>query len=151
MKPMNIDACRLILPRVASLLKVLANEDRILLLTHLAHAECDVGQLEATLRIAQPTLSRQLGVLRHTGLVVTRRVGRNVYYRTAVANALAFVALIDALYWPSADKRAGRSMSNAAACEFVGKDPHPDPPLPDATPIRQAFCATVFVQQGEEP
>lgn len=50
--------------RAQSLLKVLANRDRLMLLCQLAEGERNVGELEERLGILQPTLSQQLGVLR---------------------------------------------------------------------------------------
>ena len=64
-------------------LKVLANEDRLLLLCQLSQGEMCVSDLEETLGIRQPTLSQQLGVLRNEGVVHTRREGKNIYYSVA--------------------------------------------------------------------
>lgn len=75
------DACRL--------MKALSNPDRLLLLCQLTQGEKRVGQLEALVGVAQPTLSQQLGVLRDEGLVTTRREGKNIHYRIASPQALA--------------------------------------------------------------
>jgi DNA-binding transcriptional ArsR family regulator len=72
-----------------ALLKNLANPDRLLLMCELARGERNVGQLEQTLGIVQPTLSQQLAVLREARLVDTRRAGKHIYYRIASAPALA--------------------------------------------------------------
>ena len=53
--------------RAASLLKSLANPDRLLLLCQLVEGERSVTELEALTGIRQPTLSQQLGVLRNEG------------------------------------------------------------------------------------
>ena len=66
--------------RAVGALKVLANEDRLLLLCQLSQGEMSVSELEEALDIRQPTLSQQLGVLRNEGVVETRRVGSTVYY-----------------------------------------------------------------------
>ena len=58
------------------MLKVLANEDRLILLCQLIQGARSVGELEALLGIRQPTLSQQLTVLRQEGLVITERKGR---------------------------------------------------------------------------
>ena len=50
------------------LLKLLGNEDRLLLLCQLSQGECCVGDLEQRLGIRQPTLSQQLGALRADGV-----------------------------------------------------------------------------------
>lgn len=61
-------------------LRLLANEDRLLLLCQLTQGERCVSELEELLEIRQPTLSQQLGVLRTEGVVSTRREGKNIYY-----------------------------------------------------------------------
>ena len=67
----------------ASLLRILANPDRLLLLCQLVGEECCVSDLEERTGIHQPTLSQQLGVLRNEGLVQTRRDGKRIYYTLA--------------------------------------------------------------------
>ena len=66
-----------------AMLRMLANEDRLLLLCQLTQGERCVSELEVQLGIRQPTLSQQLGVLRTEGLVSTRREGKNIYYTIA--------------------------------------------------------------------
>ena len=75
-------------------LKVLANEDRLLLLCHLMQGEVRVGELEELSGITQPTLSQQLGVLREEGLVSTRREGKNIHYSFDSPAALAVMSVI---------------------------------------------------------
>jgi len=84
---------------VASL-KVLANEDRLLLLCQLSQGEMCVSELEERLDIAQPTLSQQLGVLRNEGAVTTRREGKNVYYSFDDPALLSVIAVLYGLYCP---------------------------------------------------
>lgn len=84
--------------RAQSLLKVLANRDRLMLLCQLAEGERNVGELEARLGIVQPTLSQQLGVLRREGMVETRREGKLVYYRIASAEAMAVINTLYQLF-----------------------------------------------------
>ncbi|MEP6505452.1 MAG: metalloregulator ArsR/SmtB family transcription factor [Betaproteobacteria bacterium] len=81
-------------------LKLLANEDRLLLLCQIAQGEMCVSELESTLGIHQPTLSQQLGVLRGDGVVATRRQGKNIYYSVADAAHLEILALLYRLYCP---------------------------------------------------
>ena len=66
-----------------NLLKVLANEDRLLLLCQLSSGPHAVCELEATLGIRQPTLSQQLAVLRQNALVHTERDGKHIRYSLA--------------------------------------------------------------------
>ena len=81
-------------------LKLLANEDRLLLLCQLSQAEMCVSDLEALLGIHQPTLSQQLGVLRADGVVSTRRQGKNIFYRVVDPALLEILAVIYRLYCP---------------------------------------------------
>ena len=81
-------------------LKVLANEDRLMLLCQLSQGEMCVSELEAQLEIRQPTLSQQLGVLRAEGAVDTRRDGKNIYYRVANLELLEILAVLYRLYCP---------------------------------------------------
>ena len=81
-------------------LKLLANEDRLLLLCQLAQGAMCVSELEAQLAIRQPTLSQQLGVLRTEGVVATRRQGKNIYYSVADRALLEILAVLYRLYCP---------------------------------------------------
>jgi ArsR family transcriptional regulator len=81
-------------------LKVLGNEDRLLLLCQLAQGEMCVSDLEAHLDIRQPTLSQQLAVLRNEGVVSTRREGKSIHYRIADRRLLEVLAVLYRLYCP---------------------------------------------------
>jgi len=52
------------------------------ILSYLALKERPVGEIVVTLRLAQPSVSKHLRVLRDVGLVRTRREGRRILYRT---------------------------------------------------------------------
>ncbi len=84
--------------QAVSALKLLANEDRLLLLCQLAQGEMCVSELEEQLNIRQPTLSQQLGVLRSEGVVSTRRQGKNIFYGVADPALLEILALLHRLY-----------------------------------------------------
>lgn len=81
-------------------LKLLANEDRLLLLCQLSQGEMCVSDLEEALDIHQPTLSQQLGVLRTEGVVSTRRQGKNIYYSVADPAMLEILTVLYRLYCP---------------------------------------------------
>ena len=81
-------------------LKVLANEDRLLLLCQLSQGEMNVGELEEALDIRQPTLSQQLGVLRTEGVVDTRREGKRIFYSVADPKVMQVLELLYNLYCP---------------------------------------------------
>ena len=79
-------------------LKLLGNEDRLLLLCQLSRGEMCVSELEDELDIHQPTLSQQLGVLRNEEVVSTRRQGKNIYYSVADPALLEILAVLYRLY-----------------------------------------------------
>ncbi|MEO7403688.1 MAG: metalloregulator ArsR/SmtB family transcription factor [Burkholderiales bacterium] len=81
-----------------SALKLLANEDRLLLLCQLSHGEMCVSDLEDELDIRQPTLSQQLGVLRTEGVVNTRRDGKNIFYSVADPKLMTLLETLYRLY-----------------------------------------------------
>lgn len=86
--------------QAVAVLKLLANEDRLLLLCQLSQGEMCVSDLESVLGIRQPTLSQQLSVLRTEGVVNTRREGKNIYYSVADAALLEILAVLYRLYCP---------------------------------------------------
>ncbi len=100
--PMTIDpeALRSAAGRAVAALKLLANEDRLLLLCQLSQGEMCVSDLEQKLGIHQPTLSQQLGVLRNEGVVDTRREGKNIFYSVADPAMLEILAVLYRLYCP---------------------------------------------------
>jgi ArsR family transcriptional regulator len=61
--------------------RALGDETRVRIVALLSHGELCVCHLEAGLALPQPTISRQLGVLRAAGLVEHRRAGSWMHYR----------------------------------------------------------------------
>jgi DNA-binding transcriptional ArsR family regulator len=82
----------------ADYLKVLAHENRLLLLCLLAERERSVTELEGLLALRQPAVSQQLARLRMDGLVRTRREGKVIYYSLADERTRAFIQLIHAIF-----------------------------------------------------
>ncbi|MBA2483902.1 MAG: winged helix-turn-helix transcriptional regulator, partial [Nitrosomonas sp.] len=82
-------------------LKVLANEDRLLILCQLSQGARNVSELEELLGIHQPTLSQQLTVLREEGIVKTQRKGRYIVYSLASAEAIEIMETLFGLYCKS--------------------------------------------------
>jgi ArsR family transcriptional regulator len=81
--------------KATKLMKVLANQNRLLLLCEIAQGEKCVSDLEASTGILQPTLSQQLTVLRENKIVATRRDGKQIYY---TVKSQAALALMNVLY-----------------------------------------------------
>ena len=107
-RPVALDpvAMRHSAQQAVGLLKLLGNEDRLLLLCELSQGECGVSELEQRLGIRQPTLSQQLAVLRADGVVSTRREGKNIYYSVASPELLEILGLLYRLYCPQDDTGA---------------------------------------------
>ena len=90
----NFDALHSSANNACSLLKSMANADRLMLLCQLSQGEKSVGELESILDIRQPTLSQQLTVLREAELVATRRDGKSIFYRISSQSALAVMQVL---------------------------------------------------------
>lgn len=93
-KEINFDELRASADKACSLMKVMANADRLMLLCQLSEGEKSVGELESTLQIFQPTLSQQLTVLREALLVKTRREGKNIFYSISSKSAMAVMQVL---------------------------------------------------------
>ncbi len=83
----------------ARLLKLLANERRLLLLCTLAGAgEMSVGALTAAVGVSQSALSQHLALMREQGLVSFRRDGQTLHYRIADPAAARFLTMLKDIY-----------------------------------------------------
>jgi ArsR family transcriptional regulator len=75
--------------RASALFRVLADGTRLRLLRVLAQDRFNVSELTGILGVAQSGVSRHLGLLRESGLVIEEPEGGYVYYRLAAANGSA--------------------------------------------------------------
>lgn len=82
----------------AELLKLLANDQRLIILCRLSDTEMSVSELGGYVNLAQSALSQHLAKLRAQGLVSTRRDGQNIYYRLANPMAQKLVGALCELY-----------------------------------------------------
>ena len=83
----------------AQLLKLLANENRLLILCRLVQVrEMSVNDLVAAVGISQSALSQHLAKMRAEGLLATRREAQTVYYRIADPDAKRMLALLKDIY-----------------------------------------------------
>lgn len=80
--------------QATNLMKVLANQNRLMLLCEIAQGEKCVSDLEGSTGIVQPTLSQQLTVLRENKIVQTRREGKQIYYTVKSAAALSVMNVL---------------------------------------------------------
>jgi len=71
------------LRRLKDVFSGLADETRLKMLKLLAKEELCACELMAALELTQPTTSHHLGILERSGLAVSRREGKWVFYRLA--------------------------------------------------------------------
>ena len=65
----------------ADISKAFADPKRLIIITELRDGERAVGELVKAIGISQAVISRQLAILRTSGVVIPRRDGNNIYYR----------------------------------------------------------------------
>jgi ArsR family transcriptional regulator, virulence genes transcriptional regulator len=83
----------------AQLLKMLANEKRLLILCFLAvRGEMTVGELVGVVKLSQSALSQHLAKLRADGLVEFRRTSQTLHYRVADERALRLLQVLKEIY-----------------------------------------------------
>jgi DNA-binding transcriptional ArsR family regulator len=86
----------------ARLLKLLANERRLVILCFLATCgEMPVGALAEALNLSQSALSQHLAKLRRDGLVQFRRESQTLHYRLADPRAVRVLVLLKEIFCPS--------------------------------------------------
>jgi DNA-binding transcriptional ArsR family regulator len=66
--------------KASELLKVMANQSRLMILCNLLEGEKSVQQLQGQIGLSQSALSQQLAILRGQGLVRTRREAQSIFY-----------------------------------------------------------------------
>lgn len=82
----------------SDLLKAMAHEGRLMILSLLAERERSVTELETILALRQPAVSQQLARLRADNLVSTRREGKLIYYSLVSNQARELVKTLSKLY-----------------------------------------------------
>lgn len=86
----------------ARLLKLVANERRLLVLCRLASAgEATVGALAKSVGLGQSALSQHLALMRDDGLVAFRRDGQAIHYRIADPNAERLLETLRTIFCPT--------------------------------------------------
>lgn len=68
---------------VSDMFKLLGDSSRVRIFWLLCHCEECVINLSAMMQMSSPAVSHHLKLLRATGLVVSRREGKEVYYQAA--------------------------------------------------------------------
>ena len=87
---------------IAELLKLLANEHRLLILCALL----TVGEIHKhTPGITQPALSQHLSQLRTAGILSAEKQGMNVFYQIADRRIIALIAALRTEYCQEAEEK----------------------------------------------
>jgi len=95
---MTVEAMTPHAEQAATLLRALANEQRLMILCNLAGGELSVGELNERVPLSQSALSQHLAVLRECGIVTTRRSGQTVHYSLADGPASRVVETLHEIY-----------------------------------------------------
>lgn len=86
----------------ASVLKLLAHEQRLLILCRLTQGEFSVGQMVELCGQSQSSVSQHLGRLREGGLVKTRRDGTTIYYSLTDDDVRKLIDMLCERFGPAA-------------------------------------------------
>ena len=82
----------------ARFLRTLGNENRLMVLCSLGTGELSVSALLERVPLSQSALSQHLAVLRHEGLVDTRREAQTIHYRIADPRVLRIIPVLYELF-----------------------------------------------------
>lgn len=82
---------------LTKLFRALGDETRVRIVALLSHGELCVCHIEKALDLSQPNVSRQLGILRASGVVDARRDGSWMYYSLAPQEHASVKAMLDRL------------------------------------------------------
>ena len=82
----------------ARLMKLMASEQRLLLLCRLVEGEASVGDLAAHAKLAQSAASQHLAKMRAEGLVATRREAQTIFYRLSDPAAMRVLDTLCDIY-----------------------------------------------------
>ncbi len=95
----QLDALAAQAATAAHMLKLLGNENRLLILCSLiARGEMKVGDLVKAVGLSQSALSQHLALLRADGLVTFRRELQTLYYRVSDDRAARILKLLKDIY-----------------------------------------------------
>ena len=73
------------------IMKALSDPNRVKIIKLLQHKEMCVCEMQAALKLAQPTVSKHLTVLRTAGIVDDERKGQTVEYRLVIPCVVEFL------------------------------------------------------------
>ena len=95
---MDIELMHQNVEEASSLLKSLANPNRLLVLCALVTREHTAGELEQLTGLSQSAISQHLARLREEQLVATRRDAQRIYYSLNSTQATAVIETLHGIY-----------------------------------------------------
>jgi DNA-binding transcriptional ArsR family regulator len=98
MKNFDLQALESSAVEAETLLTLMANRHRLLVMCNLIDDEMTVSQLLERSSLGQSALSQHLAKLRDANLVATRRDGQKIYYRLASQPAYTLISTLCDLY-----------------------------------------------------
>ncbi|WP_339900315.1 metalloregulator ArsR/SmtB family transcription factor [uncultured Gilvimarinus sp.] len=99
-QPMTPEQLQANAAQAAGLLKMLANEKRLMILCALIGGEMSVSDLNAQVPLSQSALSQHLAALREAELVRTRRDSQKIFYRLNGDAAVRIIEVLQSIYCP---------------------------------------------------
>ncbi len=84
--------------KAETLLKLMANSARLLVLCHLADGEKNVTDLVKAIKLSQPAVSQHLARMRYEGLVTARKKGQSVFYKIAKPEVMQLVTAVEKIF-----------------------------------------------------
>jgi DNA-binding transcriptional ArsR family regulator len=103
---MNLTALQSRAEAAETLLKAMANKNRLMILCQLQQGEQSVTALQPMLGLSQSALSQHLARLREDGLVKTRREAQSIHYRLSGDEVTKVIATLYAIYCQDAETDA---------------------------------------------
>lgn len=99
---------------VASLLSILGNAKRLIIVSLLAQGEMSVSAIAAQVDLSQSALSQHLAKLREQELMKTRRDKQTIYYSLESDLARDLLGALEGLYVAHAHPNAAREAARVA-------------------------------------
>ncbi len=112
-----------LLPKIAFInnartYKLLANEKRLEILNNIKYEEKRVEELVKILGVSKANVSQHLALLRHAGIVQTRRDGLNIYYKIVDPEIIKPCVILYNL-WVSGTRAQGRPLPSRKQKVYV--------------------------------
>ncbi len=95
----NIDNMKKSAKKAESVLKILANSKRLMILCHLTKGEKTVGELATLVDLSQSALSQHLAKMRALDLVETDKRGQEVFYKVEHQEIEAILSTLCLIYF----------------------------------------------------